>query len=58
MEDMANQLVGQIGQAMQGTLSTDQINQSASAFATDVASALQSYGTTTSNSTGSSSIVV
>jgi hypothetical protein len=52
-QDAADQLVGEIGQSLQGgTLTTDQINQSASAFATDVMQALQSYGTTTP--TGSS----
>jgi len=45
MQSAANQLVNEIGRSQaSGTPSTD---QSASAFATDVMQALQSYGTTT-----------
>jgi hypothetical protein len=54
----ADQLVGEIGQSLQGgTLTSDQINQSASAFASDVMQALQSYGTTTPTSSGGSLVV-
>jgi hypothetical protein len=50
MDGDANQLVGEIGQSLQGgTLSTSQINQSANLLATDVMQALQSYGTSASN---------
>jgi hypothetical protein len=50
MDNTANQLVGQIGQSLQGgTLSTGQITQSASVFAGDVMQALQSYGSTASS---------
>jgi hypothetical protein len=50
MEGDANQLVGEIGQSLQGgTLSTSQINQSASLLATDMMQALQSYGTSATN---------
>lgn len=60
MDGDVNQLIGEIGQSLQsGTLSTSQINQSASLLATDVMQALQSYGTSTSNtpaSTGTSMV--
>jgi hypothetical protein len=57
-QNAANQLVGEIGQSLQGgTLSTSQVNQSASTFAADVMQALQSYGTTTPSASGSSIIV-
>ncbi len=47
MDNTANQLVGQIGQSLQGgTLGSGQISQSASVFAGDVMQALQSYGST------------
>jgi hypothetical protein len=47
MDSAANQLVDEIGQTVQsGSLSSNQINQSASLFASDVMQALQSYGTT------------
>ena len=46
-QDAAGQLVGKIGQSLQGgTLGADQINQLASIFAGDVMRALRSYGTT------------
>ncbi len=52
MDNSANQLVGEIGQSLQGgTLSSGQINQSASAFAGDVMQALQSYGSTAASGT-------
>ena len=54
-QNAANQLVGEIGQSLQGgTLSATQIGQSANAFAVDVMQALQSYGTTASSTSGSS----
>lgn len=54
MQTAANQMAGEIDQSVQsGTLSTAQIDQSASAFATDVMQALQSYGTATSVPTSS-----
>ena len=44
-QNTANQLVGEIGQSLQGgTLTAGQINQSASVLAGDVMQALQSYG--------------
>ena len=47
MDNTANQLVGQIGQSLQGgTLGSGQISQSASVFGGDVMQALQSYGST------------
>jgi hypothetical protein len=54
----ADQLVGEISQPLQGgTLTSDQISQSASAFAGDVMQALQSYGTTTPTSSEGSLVV-
>ncbi len=51
MDDTANQLVGEIGGTTQnGTLTSSQINQSASLFATDVMQALESYGSVAPNS--------
>lgn len=47
VQNIADQLVNEIGQSQSGSLSADQINQSASIFAADVMQALQSYGTTT-----------
>jgi hypothetical protein len=45
MDNTANQLVGQIGQSLQGgTLGSGRIRQSASVLAGDVMQALQSYG--------------
>lgn len=55
MDSTANQLVDEIGQTVQGgSLSSDQINQSASVFASDVMQALQSYGTTAPTAAGTS----
>jgi hypothetical protein len=52
MDDAANQLVGEIGGATQsGTLTSSQISQSASLFATDVMQALESYGGVAPNGT-------
>lgn len=52
MDDAANQLVGEIGGATQsGTLTSSQITQSASLFATDVMQALESYGSVAPNGT-------
>jgi hypothetical protein len=58
MDSAANQLVDEIGQTVQGgSLSSDQINQSASVFASDVMQALQSYGTTAPTAAGTSIVV-
>ncbi|HME24122.1 MAG TPA: hypothetical protein VKI44_22785 [Acetobacteraceae bacterium] len=55
MDSAANQLVDEIGQTVQnGSLSSSQITQSASAFASDVMQALQSYGTTASTAAATS----
>jgi hypothetical protein len=55
MDNAAQQLTAEIDPMLQsGSLSPDQTNQSASAFATDVMQALQSYGTTTPTATGPS----
>jgi trimeric autotransporter adhesin len=55
MGSTANQLVDEIGQAVQsGSLSSDQITQSASVFASDVMQALQSYGTTATTAAATS----
>ena len=54
-QNAANQLVGEIGQSLQGgTLSASQISQPANTFAADVMQALQSYGTTKPSASGSS----
>ena len=55
MDSAAHQLVDEIGRTVQnGSLSAGQITQSASAFASDVMQALQSYGTTASTAAGTS----
>jgi hypothetical protein len=55
MNGAAQQLAAEIDPMLQGgSLSTGQINQSASVFATDVMQALQSYGTTAPTTTGTS----
>jgi trimeric autotransporter adhesin len=55
LDDAANQLVDEIGSSVQGgTLSSGQISQSASLFASDVMQALESYGTTTATTSASS----
>lgn len=57
MDDTASQLVGEIGQSLQGgSLTAGQISQSASLFATDVEQALQSYGVAAPTPTTSSGI--
>jgi hypothetical protein len=56
-QSAAGQLVGEIGQSLQGgTLSADQIDQSASIFAGDVMQALRSYGTTAAVPSGPSTV--
>lgn len=58
MQEAANQLVGEIGQSVQGgTQTTSQINQSASLFATDLMQAMQSYGSTMPLASTSSIVV-
>jgi len=53
MQTAANQLVGNIGQTLQnGTLTSNGISNTASAFAADVMQALQSYGTTMPTASG------
>lgn len=57
MQGSANQL-GEIGQSRQGgSLSADQINQSASVVAAEVMQALQSYGAATPSGAGTSILV-
>lgn len=56
-QQMANQWAGEIDQSLQGgTLSANQINQTASTYATDLAQALQSYGNTMPMTSGASII--
>ena len=48
MQTAANQLLGSIGQSLQGgSLSASGISNSASTFASDVMQAMQAYGSTT-----------
>jgi hypothetical protein len=55
MDNAANRLVDEIGQTVQnGSLSSGQITQAASAFASDVMQALQSYGTAEPTTAGTS----
>jgi hypothetical protein len=55
MNSAANQLVDEIDQTIQnGSLDVGQITQSASAFASDVMRALQSYGSTASTNAATS----
>jgi hypothetical protein len=58
IEQAATQAAGEIDQSLQGgSLTTSQIDQSASAFATGLMQALQSYGSTTPAASGSSILV-